>query len=95
MRFNAFDSYCRFLFGKSPSVIVYLMKLLKTLYCVIGFDLSISCAFEMKVPVGSPSPGGDVVVCVKDISQPSLPIPFDSVLVSISIFMEIQLHSVP
>ena len=92
MRFNAFDSYCRFLFGKSPSVIVYLMKLLKMPYCVIEFDLSISCAFEMKVPVGSPSRGGDVVVYVKDISQPSLPkpTPFYSVLVSISIFMALS-----
>ena len=42
-----------------------------------------SCA----VPAGSPSRGGDVAVYVFDINQPSLPTPFYSVLVSISVFM--------
>ena len=39
------------------------------------------------VPAGSPSRGGEVVVCVFDINQPSLPSPFYSVLVSVSVFM--------
>ena len=38
------------------------------------------------VPVGSPSRGGDVVVYVYDINQPSFPTPFYSVLVSVSVF---------
>ena len=37
------------------------------------------------VPAGSPSRGGDVTVYVLDINQPSLPTPFYSVLVSISV----------
>ena len=35
----------------------------------------------------SPSRGGDVAVYVFDIKQPSLPTPFHSVLVSVSVFM--------
>ena len=35
---------------------------------------------------GSPSRGGDVAVHVFDINQPSLPTPFYSVLVSVSVF---------
>ena len=35
------------------------------------------------LPTGLPSRGGDVAVYVFDISQPSLPTPFYSVLVSI------------
>ena len=44
----------------------------------------------------SPSGGGDVAVCVFDISQPSLAIPFYSVLMSISVFMafSIVFHSI-
>ena len=42
------------------------------------------------VPAGSPSRGGDVVVYLKDIKQPSLPTPFDSVLVSISVFLTLS-----
>ena len=38
------------------------------------------------VPAGSPSCGGDVTVYVGDISQPSLPTPFYSVLASVSVF---------
>ena len=44
----------------------------------------------LQVPVGSLSRGGDVVVYVKDINQPSLPTPFYSVLVSISVFMALS-----
>ena len=39
------------------------------------------------VPTGSPSRGGDVSVFVFDITQPSLPTPFCSVLVSVSVFI--------
>ena len=39
------------------------------------------------IPACSPSRGGDVVVYIKDINQPSLPTPLYSVLVSISVFM--------
>ena len=38
-------------------------------------------ALSIRSPVGSPSRGGDVVAYVFDISQPSLPTPFCSVLV--------------
>ena len=48
------------------------------------------------VPTGSPSRGGDVAVYVKDINQPSLPTPFYTVLVSISVFWPpIQLYLIP
>ena len=43
-----------------------------------------------EVPAGSPSRGGDVVVYVFDINQPSLPTPFYSVLVSIFVFMALS-----
>ena len=48
------------------------------------------------VPAGSPSRGGDVAVNVFDINQPSLPTPFHSVLVSVSVFMALStvFHSV-
>ena len=48
------------------------------------------------VPAGSPSRGGDVTVHVCDINQPSLPTPFYSVLVSISVFMVLStvFHSI-
>ena len=39
------------------------------------------------IPTGSPSRGGDAAVYVFDINQPSLPTPFYSVLVSVSVFM--------
>ena len=40
--------------------------------------------------MGSPSRGGDVAVYVFDINQPSLPTLFDSVLVSVSVFMALS-----
>ena len=45
---------------------------------------------------GSSSRGEDVTVCVYDINQPSLPTPFYSVLVSISVFMALSIvfHSI-
>ena len=42
------------------------------------------------VPAGSPSRGGDIAVYVFDINQPSLPIPFYSVLVYFSVFIAIS-----
>ena len=44
----------------------------------------------LTVPAGSPSRGGNVVVYVIDINQPNLPIPFHSVLVSVSVFMALS-----
>ena len=48
------------------------------------------------VPLGSPSHSGDVVVYIFDVNQPSLPAPFHSVLVSISVFMALStvFHSI-
>ena len=48
------------------------------------------------VPADLPSRRGDVAVYVFDINQPSLPTPFYSVLVSISVFMTLStvFHSV-
>ena len=48
------------------------------------------------VPTGSPSRGGDVAVYVFDINQPSLPTPFYSALVSVSVFMALStvFHSI-
>ena len=50
----------------------------------------------LRVPAGSPSRGGDVAACVFDINQPSLPTPFYSVLVSVSVFMALStvFHSI-
>ena len=40
--------------------------------------------------MGSPSRGGEVVVYVKYIDQPSLPTPFYSVVESVSVFMALS-----
>ena len=47
-------------------------------------------------PTGSRSRGGDVAVYVFEINQPSLPTPFYSVLVSVSVFMALStvFHSI-
>ena len=42
------------------------------------------------VPIGSPSRGGHVAVYVFDINQLTLPTPFYSVLVSVSVFMALS-----
>ena len=47
----------------------------------------ICLVFVSSVPACEPSRGGDVVVYVKDVNQPSLPTPFYPVLVSISVLM--------
>ena len=56
----------------------------------------VTIVLDFEVPAGSPSDGGDVTVYVYDISQPSLPTPFYSVLVSISVFMALSpaFHSI-
>ena len=48
------------------------------------------------VPAGSPSRGGDVVVHIFDVNQPTLPTPFYSLLESISVFMALStvFHSI-
>ena len=48
------------------------------------------------VPAGSPSRGGDAAVYVFDTNQPSLPGPFHSVLMSISVFIALStvFHSI-
>ena len=48
------------------------------------------------VPAGSPARGGDVTIYVYDVTQPSLPTPFYSVLVRISVFMALStvFHSI-
>ena len=48
------------------------------------------------VPAGRPSRGGDVAVYVFDRNQPSLPTPFYSLPVSISVFMALStvFHSI-
>ena len=45
----------------------------------------------LRVPAGSPSRGGDFAVYVFEINQPSLPTPFYSVLVSISVFIALSI----
>ena len=52
--------------------------------------------FVSLVHAGSPSRCGDVAVDVFDIIQPSLPTPFYSVLVSVSVFMALSavFHSI-
>ena len=42
------------------------------------------------VPAGSPSRGGDAAVYVFDLNQPSLPTPFCSVIMSVSVFMALS-----
>ena len=53
-------------------------------------------SLQFVVPAGSPSRGGDVAVYVSDINQPSLPTPFYSVLVSVSVLMALStvFHSI-
>ena len=67
----------------------------------IRWSFSICCihpspSLSLSVPAGSPSPGGNVTVYVFNINQPSLPAPFYSVLVSVSVFMALQpvFHSI-
>ena len=45
-----------------------------------------------KRPRGLTSRGGGVAVYVFDINQPSLPTPFNSVLVPVSVYMALSFH---
>ena len=59
------------------------------------FYLTVQCHF-LSVNSGSLSRGGDVAVCAYGINQPSLPTPFYSVFVSISVLMALSavFHSI-
>ena len=63
---------------------------------LIVFGHSTSCFVVVVFSSGSLPRGGDVGGYVIDINQPSLPTPFYSVLVSVSVFMTIStvFHSV-
>ena len=58
--------------------------------------ISLPALSHLSRPTGSPSRGGDVAVYVFGLNQPSLPTPFYSVLVSVSVFMALSpvFHSV-
>ena len=78
--------------------------------CLMGFRVWIfvihykffeTLHVKTRVPMGSPSRGGDVTVYVKDINQPSLPTPFILFLclfpsLSVSVFMALStvFHSI-
>ena len=52
-------------------------------------------SLSLSVPTGSPSRDGDVAVYVLDINQSSLPTPFHSALVSVSVFMALSTYFIP
>ena len=59
--------------------------------------LPVTCVLHyLTVPTCTPSRGGDVAVYIFDINQPSLPTPFYSALVSVSVFMALStvFHSI-
>ena len=51
----------------------------------VAIKSCLKIVFDCQTPQGSPSCGEDVAVHVFDINQPSLPTPFYSVLVSVSV----------
>ena len=67
-----------------------------TVYVFLTLYVFIRSFCHRLVPMGLPSCGGDAAVYVKDINQSSLPTPFYSVLVSISVFMALStvFHSI-
>ena len=71
-------------------VCVYVNLIIKTEY------LTLCSTSKLEIFVDSPLSGGDVVVYVPDIDQPSLPTPFYSVLLSISVIMALEavFHSI-
>ena len=87
---------------RSSEVLIFTVLYACLLSGRIGYSCKLSCnlpslsPFLPHVLAGSPARGEDVVVCVKDINQPSLPTPFYSVLVSISVFMALSsvFHSI-
>ena len=60
------------------------------------FSVCMWSSYPRTILGGSPSRGGDVTVYVYDISQSSLPTPFNYVLVSVSVFMTLStvFHSI-
>ena len=68
----------------------------KLLNSVLARDDRVSVSLSLFVPTGSPSCGGDVAGYIFDINQPSLPTPFYSLLVSVSVFMDFStvFHSI-
>ena len=70
--------------------VVYLSKTIPAFDCRFQFVAYTLPRLSLLVPTGSPSPGGNVTVYVFNINQPSLPAPFYSVLVSVSVFMALQ-----
>ena len=64
---------------------------------LIAFVLSFSTlSLFPPPPTGLPTRGGYVAIYVFDINQPSFPIPFSSLLVSVSVFMALStvFHSI-
>ena len=57
--------------------------------------VSVLGSHDIVIPTGSSSRGGDVAVHVFDITQPSLPTPFYSVLLPVSVLWPIQLYFIP
>ena len=72
-----------------------LLLLLLLLFLFLSFFITFLLSFLFN-STSSPSRGGDVAVYVFDLHQPSLPIPFHSVLVSVSVFMDLStvFHSI-
>ena len=76
-----------------PAVALVLGCLTKWLDEGLGYSTITRHAVQflpLHVPAGSPSRGGDVAVHTFYINQPSLPTPFYSVLVSISVFLALS-----
>ena len=83
-------------------VVIELLWLQSCCYRVVVIELLLlwSCRYGYRVivivPASLPSRGGDVAAYVFNISQPSLPTPFYSVPVSVSVFMALStvFHSI-
>ena len=69
----------------------FMLAYIHIIYYIL-YQLSICnyILYQLSVPVGSPSRGGDVAAYVFNLSQPSLPTPFYSALVSVSVFMTLS-----
>ena len=93
---------------QTPAYYQQCMCIEEMLFCkkkIYYYDWWLKCIFlktfsywalpQLGVPAGSPSRCGDNAVCVPDINQPSLPTPFYSVLVSVSVFMTFLLYFIP
>ena len=96
---------CQYLSEVRPAVVVVVVVLEECLYALWAptrlvasrSSLLVSFLFLFVVSAASsPSRGGDVAVCVFDVNQPSLPTPFYSVLMYVSVFMALStvFHSI-